>query len=242
MDLLTRILPLAGLLWLSIATAQNSVWLETFDSQAIDTDAWSFHREGDFREALADIGAPSPEGAAQLRLRADTIGTDDSTVKYLGIHTKNSFPISGKGAVSLDLDWNNPSNGSYFSAAMILSPDKTESNPLNGPDWLSIEYVGVPPGQNARLLIRLNSDGRQFTLFTDGWPDENRAGRKISVQNIAAVFDGQAFKVFENGQLRYDSKAPMLTFDDAHIYLQISSHSNYEGREVFFDNLRVTLH
>jgi len=52
-----------------------------------------------------------------------------------------------------DLDWNNQSNGCYLTASLYLCPTVTTGNPGNEKDWLKFEYVGVPPGRNARCVI-----------------------------------------------------------------------------------------
>ena len=55
--------------------------------------------------------------------------------------------------IAVELDWNDQPNGSYLSAGLILAPEPTEANPSRGRSWLKVEYVGVPPGRNARLVV-----------------------------------------------------------------------------------------
>ena len=60
----------------------------------------------------------------------------------------------------------------------------------------------------------------------------------VSRSPLAIEEDG-AFDVRENGKSMYVSGEHKITFDFAYLYLQISSHSNYPPREVFFDNIEV---
>ena len=46
-------------------------------------------------------------------------------------------------------------------------------------------------------------------------------------------------QVWENGKLLFEIREQALPFDRAYLYLQMSSHSNYPAREVFFDDLKV---
>ena len=73
----------------------------------------------------------------------------------------------------------------------------------------------------------------------EAWGTTNRKGRSISVQRITIVIRDRSYQVFENDVLQYESKGAELSFDSAHVYLQMSSHSNYRAREVYFDNLRI---
>ena len=84
-------------------------------------------------------------------------------------------------------------------------------------------------------------NGRARTLYTEGWPDINRTGRKIALQRIMVVFsDRLLFQIWENDQLIYDSKLDELSFSKVYLYLQLSSHSNYSARSIYFDNIQVT--
>ena len=76
-------------------------------------------------------------------------------------------------------------------------------------------------------------------LHTEGWPDLQRTGRKIGRQRLRLVLEEGAIRVFENEELLYDSQKKVLQFSSAYLYLQMSSHSNYPPREVFFDDIAV---
>ncbi|MGJ0484672.1 MAG: hypothetical protein ACR65R_09070 [Methylomicrobium sp.] len=179
----------------------------------------------------------------RLRISVDTRGTRDETVKFVGVRSGHPLLVTNGTHLSANLDWNNQTNGSYLSAAVILSPRKTNQNPLKTPEWLKIEYVGVPPGQNARMSISLTGQGRERILYTEGWPEANRSGRKIAQQKITfEILDQSLFRILENDQLVYESKLDKIPFRRAYLYLQVSSHSNYANRSIYFDNIQVSGH
>jgi hypothetical protein len=236
------LLSLAGVLPSSSPlAAEEMAWRENFDGGALDPARWVRTIDGDFREHLADVVDVSLHGARdfRLRLRADTRGTRDDTVKFLGVRTRERFPIRDGTRVTVELDWNDQTNGSYLSAGLILAAEPTDANPLKGRDWLKAEYVGVPPGRKARLAVVVCVDGRERTLYTEGWPETNRTGRKIGVVELSLVFRESSFEIREDGDLLFEAADTRFSFAAAHLYLQLSSHSNYPPREVFFDDVRV---
>jgi len=99
--------------------------------------------------------------------------------------------------------------------------------------------VGVPPGQNARLVVGTKAEGREQAVYTGGWPETNRTGRKIALQKVMIVIRDQALQVWEGGQVVYVSEGRVLSFNTAYLYLLLSSHSNYLAREIYFDNVQV---
>jgi len=209
-----------------------SEFADDFSSPSLDASRWALCSEGDFKEKVADV----LEG--RLRLRCGTIGTDDRTVKFLGVRSASPLKLSRETRVSAELDWNNQPNGCYLSGALILSPQDTSGNPLTGPDWLRVEYVGVPPGKNGRLVVASRTGGRERYLFTEGWPEKDRQGRPISLQKVDLVLKGGGFELIENGTVVYECKDKVVSFPSAHLYIQMSSHSNYPPRQIFFDNVR----
>ena len=225
-----------------LGTTGERTWREGFESGRLDSARWVITAEGDFRErtvAVVDLSRQGPRDF-RLRLRADTRGTRDDTVKYLGVRTVDRVVIVEGTRIGVTLDWNDQANGSYLSAAMVLTPETTSGNPLRGGDWLKVEYVGVPPGRNARLEVGSCVGGRERTLFTEGWPERNRGGRRIGVQELLLVVARSSFAIHENGQRVFESEAGAVPFEAAHLHLQLSSHSNYPPREVFFDDVSVS--
>ncbi len=208
-------------------------WSEPFDGPGLDPARWTLSAEGDFREKTVDLQG------GRLRLRCGTIGTDDKTVKFLGVRSAARVRLGAETRIAAEFDWNRQANGSYLASALILAPEPVDTNPLRTKDWLKVEYVGVPPGRNGRIVVAQRNAGRDLMPFTEGWPQVRREGRPISVQKVEVVVRSGMYEVHENGQKVYESKE-RLGFQEAHLYLQMSSHSNYPPREVFWDNVTVS--
>ena len=97
----------------------------------------------------------------------------------------------------------------------------------------------VPPGQNARFQVASTNTGSLRFLFTEGWPDKQRTGRKIANQHVELIIYKNSLKVMENGEELFSTDDHGQDFTQAHLYFQVSSHSNYPSREVYFDNIMV---
>ena len=138
----------------------------------------------------------------------------------------------------MQLDWADQANGSYLTAAVVLSPHATAGNPLDTSDWLKVAYVGVPPGRNARMLVELRSHGPDDTVETEGWPETRREGRRIGMQEIRLRVRSRAIEVWEGGRLIWMSPQA-LSFETGYLYLQMSSHSNYAARSIYFTRVRI---
>lgn len=218
--------------------ANPGVISDNFTEGYLNPAVWTLTQDGDARKRVADVlvtDAGQREGN-RLRLGIDTIGTRDDTVKYFGVGSIDTVTLVGNTGISFDIDWNNQTNGCYFSAAVYLCPTVTGTNPEQEKNWLRFEYIGVPPGQNARAQISLSTNGTVKDLYTEGWPAQ-RTGRVIGYQRVVMVYDGKGLTVMENGKPLYHTGDHSLPFDSAHLYLQISSHSNYPFREIYFDNV-----
>jgi hypothetical protein len=168
---------------------------DNFGNGTLNPELWQFTREGDFNESIIDVYDVDPTETMDYRLRlcANTIGTRDDKVKFHGVRSVEKVNFRRGLNISFDLDWNNQSNGCYLTAAMYLCPTATNGNPREEKDWLKIEYVGVPPGRNARCVIATKSNGKVEYLYTKGWP-EQRTGRHIACQLIELMCDKQEFK------------------------------------------------
>jgi hypothetical protein len=216
-------------------------WSDSFSLGGLDSQRWKVTRAGDFKESAVDVVDVDPGKASdrRLRLRAGTLGTDDATVKFLGVRTAQPIDFKNGVAISFDLDWNDQVNGSYLTGAVYLCPTATGKNPQDADDWIRFEYVGVPPGRNARATIAAKVDGQVRWLFTEGWPEQNRAGRKIGRQHLTLQIAPHQLIVQENGAELYRTDTHGLDFTQAYLYLQMSSHSNYPAREIYFDTITV---
>lgn len=220
----------------------RTLFADSFDSPQLDQTKWRRTWANDFRERTIDLVLRREEpGKAdrQLRLRANTLGTDDTTVKYLGVVSRAKIDLQTAKEIEFELDWNKQANGSYLTAGIYLAPRLTSTTPEQARDWLKFEYVGVPPGRNARSVLAKQVAKQLRLLDTEGWPDQQRTGRYIERQRLRIRLTTKSIRVFENGQLKYSSDQLDLPFTSAYIYFQMSSHSNYPPREIFFDNVVV---
>ena len=212
-----------------------------FNAATLDLHNWVKTKCHDFRQETVEV-APRGTGHA-LCLSANTLGTDDRTVKYHGL--RSAIPcldLAHQGEVCFTLDWNAQANGCYLTAGAVLCPTATTLNPQDEKDWIAVEYLGVPPGANARLAVLQCVGGNLKELYTEGWPDKQRTGRKIDRQTIRLLLDGHSVRVFENGQLVYSSETNQSPYQPVHwstayLYLQQSSHSNYPERTVYFQDV-----
>jgi len=222
---------------------ENSGLYELYDDFStgyLNPDLWQTTRKGDFNESYIDVFDIDPSNKIdnRLRLGINTIGTADATVKLLGVRSMKTVNFTDKKEISLDLDWNNQSNGCYLAASVIICPTITEGNPEEERDWLKFEYIGVPPGYHARCNIMTKTNGHVKYLYTEGWP-EQRTGREIGNQKIRMQLDKNQLTIIENEAEIFSTPSHGLEFTSAYLYLQVSSHSNYPTREILFDNISV---
>lgn len=234
-----RVLFGAGLLACVVGGASAATWSEDFSSGRLDPARWQRTLDGDFRAQSAEVVGSGAGAGYRLRLVADTLGTRDDTVKQVGVGSRCSIPLGSEALLRVTIDWGPPANGSYLTAAVVLSPHAVANDPTATRDWLSVGYVGVPPGRNARLLVTASLGGVVRTLYADGWPERNRQGRSIERAEIDLAWQGSSLEIRENGRLVHTAAATEALFNSAHVYLQLSSHSNYPARAVHFENLRV---
>jgi hypothetical protein len=231
--------PRAGLLGATLLLASPpaapTLFQDDFSSPSLQEERWVITAAGDFGERTVDA-----TGDHRLRLRADTLGTRDDTVKFLGVRTREAFTVGEGLCVAATLDWNNQANGSYLSAAVILAGVETLENPLRSDDWLAAEYIGVPPSRNVRLQLSSSSAGRRRTLEDEGWPYARREGRRIGKVRMVLFVAPASTRFWENGELRHRSAGPTISAQRVFLHLQMSSHSNYRAREVYFDDVEVS--
>lgn len=143
------------------ATTKLIEFQDNFNAGFLDPERWRIIQEGDIQQNIIDVIAVDPikSDECRLRLGMNTIGTRDDTVKYIGVRSVKKFSLHALSEISLDLDWNNQSNGCYLTAAVYLCPTVTNTNPEKEDDWLKLEYIGVPPGYNARAVISIKERG-----------------------------------------------------------------------------------
>jgi hypothetical protein len=223
----------------SVARAGPAGWVEDFALGRLDPARWERTFDGDGREWSAEVVPGEARAPLRLRLRADTRGTRDDTVKWLGVRTVRPIPLREGTRIVVRLDWGEQANGSYLTAGIVLSPHATGGNPRATPDWLEVAYAGVPPGRNARMVVGLARNGRERTVTTEGWPDRNRQGRRIGVQELSLRVRNGSLEVREGSRQVWTSEPDELALGEAYLYLQMSSHSNYPARSIYFERVEV---
>lgn len=198
---------------------------------------WVATRDGDFAEAVTDVVG------GRLRIRVGTLGTRDDTVKHLGLRSAQAVvDLASPVEVAAEIDWNNQANGCYLQASLFLCPTSTDATAATERDWLRFEYVGVPPGKNARACLSRRQAGNLRFLYTEGWPQpdpRDRIGRPIGRQSVRLRLDRQNIEIIENGKTLWGPEPHGCDFTQAFLYLDVCSHSNYPPRELFFDNVAV---
>jgi len=209
-----------------------STLTESFSAKALDPTVWVVTRKNDFQESKVDLVN------GRLRMRAATIGTDDKTVKFHGVRSAQPVSLRQPFELSFELDWNNQANGCYLTAGVFLCPTATDGNPGAEKDWWKLEYIGVPPGKNARAWVSARANGGERVLYDEGWPAKQRIGRKIGKQAVTIRWQHDRLTIVENEKTLWETDWS-VTWPNAYLYLQMSSHSNYPAREVFFDEVAV---
>jgi hypothetical protein len=124
----------------SEAAAPVAALADDLNAAKLDEEKWALTKKHDFAEAVVDVTPIlGKEGEGGLRFRCGTIGTDDRTVKFLGVASRVPLDLSRKKSLSVDVDWNNQANGCYMTMSVILCPTLTADNPEDELDWLKVE-------------------------------------------------------------------------------------------------------
>jgi hypothetical protein len=193
---------------------------------------WTAIHQHDFREKEVVVR----EGA--LVLRADTLDTDERTVKSLALRLDRPVDFAAGVRISVDLSWTEEPNASYLAAGIFLSPHKVDDDPEDARDYLAFEYKGVPPRNLARPSITARSRGRLMPVEWFGWP-KVREGRAVGTQGLVLTVRGSSLVVEEGGREIYRGSDTGLSLESGWVYLRMSSHSHYRSRQVRFDNFEM---
>lgn len=222
---------------------------EGFEAGQLDPGLWLPTVAHDLRALTREVVRAPGGDDLELWLGADTRDTDDATVKSVGVVYVHPLPLLPAVEIQVELDWNDQANGSYLSAGLFLergpepearvSEGPMRSTPDDAPDWLALEYVGVPPGHNARATVAVRQAGRVRFLHTEGWPDIRPEGRPVHRQRLRLVLDRGRVGVEENGRPLLEPGEPVFRYPTAYLHLRLRSHSNYPHRAVVFDDVRV---
>ena len=213
--------------------------IEEFGGDTLDPERWQTTRLNDFQEARWDLGPdPGQQGDGRLRLRAATLDTRDATVKHMGLVMTRPLDLRASAEVELDLDWAHQRNGSYLALALYLAPSFTRKSASKGDDWLAVRVVGEPPGRTARVELLRRSSGNLAALERFGWP-KRKPGWDMGPVRLGVRLDGGALRLSIDGKERFSTANAGLRFEQAHVFVELTSHSNYAAREVFVDRVAV---
>lgn len=183
-------------------------------------------------------GEAAPSGG-RLRLWLDTRGTTPDRPKVVGVRTRDPLAFAEAIEIAWALDWNAQVNGAYLQAALYLAPAPAEGDPQDAPEWVRVAHVGVPPGQNWRHEVAERRDGLLRFVDRAGWPAE-RAGRPPAPVRASLAVTREGDLVYrENGQVRSSGRITPLHWPQIHVFLTLTSHSNYPERSVFMDDVEV---
>ena len=227
--------PAAGALSLGPPTLRDR-----FEAPQLDRSVWIGLRDGDFKAAktdTVDVGEPdSPD--RRLRLATNTLGTDDATVKHLGVRTAQAFDFSMGRRFAVNVDWNDQKNSAYLTAAIYLVPTAEIADPSLAPDWLRWEFAGVPQDNLVRASVSARRKGHLRQLERFGWPGV-RKGRPVGNHRIEIEIDKDDVVIREQGKEVFRLQGHRLTFTQAALYLVMTSHSNYSERSILFDDVLI---
>lgn len=210
---------------------------ETFDSP-LDEGRWRALRVHAARSDLLEVR----DGALALGL--DTLGTDDATVKVIGVQATQALTLGSGLRVSVTLDWNDQTNGCYLTQGLVLLPPESLSanaDPRKAEGALGFELVGVPPGRNVRPFL-WRQEGGLLPLYTEGWPQPRRAdrtGRHVRRATFELTLRRDHVALREDGRSLVDVPCQRPLQERLALLLYMTSHSNYPLRTVRFHDLAV---
>ena len=202
---------------------------DAFDSLSLER--WTPVRSHDAKREVLE----TREG--RLVLGLDTLGTDDATVKAVGVRTARPIDVAAGARITATFDWGAQENTSYLAAGIFLSPEARE-NAREAEDWIAVQLVGVPPGQTARPLVTARSRGRMIELAAFGWPIE-KPSRPLGRETIGIEIRGTSLRVDFGGKEVFATAESPVLLERAWLYLHFHGHSNYPLREIAFDDITV---
>ena len=162
-----------------------------------------------------------------VRLSLDTRGAAPHPLTVAALATQRPVPFA---RLSWTLDWQGVQNTSYLKTGVYLSPHRTDGDPAALPDWIRIEYVGVPPGDRWRYAIGERRDGGVVRFLDQaGWPAA-RGGRALAPVDAQWTLRDGTLQYAEATGVRSDVPAP--PWPQIYVYVAASGHSNYPLRAV----------
>jgi hypothetical protein len=208
---------------------------DDFSEESLDPNVWTVVQDGE----IHDVVAQTDPTHSQLRLGLGTDGTHGEPLKSVEVRTATPLDLTQPHRIDATVQWPTGETG-YLVAGVVLSPDPpTSGSMLRAPDWLRAEYVGVPPGGNARAAVYAEKAGSIAWLYKDGWPLPSAAGRTIGAVHLTVVLTSQTVEVDEDGQALLPATPYGLDLGHAYLALFVSSRSGFPAREVRFSSLKI---
>jgi hypothetical protein len=92
----------------TIYITNSAIFNENFSEWVLNPQTWQITRKGNFKESTIDVNDADPTENVdyRLRLRANTIGAMDDTVKFHGVRSVEKMNFSDGKEISFDIDWN----------------------------------------------------------------------------------------------------------------------------------------
>jgi len=213
---------------------------DDFTAAERDLKRWTATRRGDLHQASITVEDTGVAGG-RLVFTADTRGTDDATVKSLGVRSRESLATGEGLVIEYTLDWREQDNASYLKAGVYLAPVESDASVKELQTWIGFEYVGVPPGRGGRGQLVVRDGGSLRFLEREAWPQaarRDRVGRRLGTQEVRWLIDRRRIVVWENGE-EYYRGTHGLDLSDVVLFLELEGHSNYPPRSVAFGPVRV---
>lgn len=232
------------ILVLGCGKSENIILKDSFNESELDASIWKITVSGDFSDKRVDIydKDPSVKKDMRLRIKAGTISTT-SPVKTLGVMCHEIIDFTDGITIEGELDWNSQRNGSYLSAVIMLSPEVLE-NMDKMADLIALEYSGVPPGKNIKVVMSKKIRRSLKVLYKDSGPSDalgRGAGRDPGNESIffRIYIDKENIQFSENKTDKISLSPHALNFTSGYFYIQMRSGTNYPDREIYFDNVRI---
>ncbi|MBM64713.1 MAG: hypothetical protein CMH55_00585 [Myxococcales bacterium] len=142
--------------------------------------------------------------------------------------------------IRVAMDWLEKKNASYLSVGLLLVPEGFDlaSDPRLAERNLALFFAGVPPGAQARRVMRLRKAKSTVWEDLEGWPERGKEGRSIGRVEVELTISDDALRLRESGRPDVLVKRP-VGFSSGRLILFVASQSNAPLRWGGFSSLRV---
>lgn len=185
--------------------------------------------------------APQRFEASALHLGLDTLKRKPGEISVNGLVHREALDWSEDPVtIRLGLDWLEQKNASYLSVGLLVVPEGLEpaSDPRLAERNLALFFAGVPPGAQARRVVRLRKAKSTVWEDLEGWPERDKEGRSIGRVEVELTLSDDALRLRESGRPDVLVKRP-IGFSSGRLMLFVASQSNAPLRWGGFRSLRV---